>query len=232
MQFGVRFTGNDWGNELTGGARADTLNGLAGNDILRGWEGNDVLNGGPGTDTAVYAGARSAYQVQRSGSDVSVRALSGSDGTDTLNSVERLRFQGISLALDTQPGQAAGNAALVVRALLGPEFLRDATKMGDVLAFVDGGLALNDVVGRVLAGTDFTKLAGSRSNTDFVRFVYDNVVGFAPGPADLSYFVGLLDRGQFTQVSLGMLAATVDINATSVEIVGLAQSGVEYVAHV
>ena len=81
--------------------------GLAGNDILRGHEGNDVLNGGTGTDTAVYAGARSAYQVQRNGSDVTVRALSGGEGTDLLNSVERLRFQGSSLALDTQPGQAA-----------------------------------------------------------------------------------------------------------------------------
>lgn len=231
MPAGVRFTGNDWGNELSGGAKADTLIGLAGNDILRGREGNDVLNGGTGTDTAVYAGARSAYQVQRSGSDVTVRAVSGGEGTDLLNSVERLRFQGSSLALDTQPGQPAYNAALVVRALLGPEFLRNATKVGDVLALVDSGLALNDVVGRVLASADFTKLAGSRSNTDFVRLVYDNVVGVAPDPASLSYYVGLLDRGQFTQVSLGTIAATVDINAASVEIVGLAQTGVEYLAH-
>ncbi len=231
MQSGVRFTGNDWGNELTGGAKADTLVGLAGNDTLRGWEGNDMLNGGPGTDTAVYAGARSAYQVQRVGSGVTVRATSGSDGTDTLNGVERLKFQGGSLALYTQPGQAACSAALVVRALLGPQYLHNATKMGDVLAFVDNGLALNDVVSRVLASADFAKLAGSRSNTDFVRFVYDNVVCFAPGPADLSYYVSLLDRGQFTQVSLGALAATVEINAASVEIVGLAQTGVEYVAH-
>jgi Ca2+-binding RTX toxin-like protein len=232
MQAGVRFTGNDWGNELTGGAKADTLIGLAGNDMLRGGEGNDVLNGGTGLDTAVYAAARSAYQVQRSGNNVSVRTTSGTDGTDTLNSVERLKFLGSALALDTQPGQAAYSAALVVRALLGSEYLMDTAKVGDVLAFVDSGLALNDVVGRVLASTDFTKLAGSRSNTDFVRFVYDNVVGHAPGAADLSYYVGLLDRGQFTQVSLGALAATVEVNASSVEIAGLAQAGIEYLPHV
>jgi Ca2+-binding RTX toxin-like protein len=231
MQAGVRFTGSDWGNELTGGAKADTLIGLAGNDTLRGGEGNDLLNGGTGLDTAVYAAARSAYQVQRSGSNVSVRATSGTDGTDTLTGVERLKFLGSTLALDTQTGQAAHSAGLVVRALLGPEYLENPAKVGDVLAFVDSGLALGDVVGRVLASADFTKLAGSRSNTDFVRFVYDNVVGSAPGPADLSYFVGLLDRGQFTQVSLGVLAATVEINAASVEIVGLAQTGVEYLPH-
>ena len=231
-QQGVRFTGTDWGNELTGGPKADTLSGLVGNDTLRGWEGNDVLNGGPGIDTAVYAAARSAYLVQRIGNAVSVRATAGSDGTDTLNGVERLKFLGTSLALDTLPGQGAYSAALVVRALLGAEFLRNGSKMGEVLAVVDSGLALADVVGRVLASADFATLAGSRSNTDFVRFVYDNVVGHAPGPADLSYYVGLLDRGQFTQVSLGALAATVEINASSVEIVGLAQAGIEYLPHV
>jgi Ca2+-binding RTX toxin-like protein len=231
MPVGVRFTGNDWGNELTGGAKADTLFGLAGNDTLRGKEGNDVLNGGTGLDTSVYAAARSAYQVQRNGSTVAVLATAGTDGTDTLSSVERLKFQGSSLALDTQPGQAAHKAALVVRALLGPEHLKTAAKVGDVLAFVDDGLAFGDVVGRVLASADFTKLAGSRSNTDFVRLVYDNVVGFAPDPASLAYYVGLLDGGQFTQVSLGVLAATVDVNAASAEIVGLAQAGIEYLPH-
>ena len=230
-QVGVRFTGNDWGNELSGGAKADTLTGLVGNDTLRDWEGNDVLNGGPDLDTAVYAATRSAYQVQRVGNDVTVRATSGSDGMDTLSGVERLRFSGSALALDTLPGQAAHSAALIVRALLGAESLRNPTKVGDVLAFVDAGLSLNDVVGRVLADADFAKLAGSRSHTDFVRFVYDNVVGHAPGPADLSYYVGLLDRGQFTQVSLGALAATVEINASSIEIVGLAQAGIEYLLH-
>jgi Ca2+-binding RTX toxin-like protein len=231
MQVGVRFTGNDWGNELSGGAKADTLIGLAGNDVMTGGPGNDSIQGGSGTDTAVYTAARGGYQVQRVGADVSVRALSGSDGTDTLNGVERLKFMGSSLALDTRPGQAAHGAALVVRALLGPEYLRSTTKTGDFIALFDSGLTLNDVVGRVVASVDFARLAGSHSNTDFVRFVYENVVGVAAGPAELAHFVGLLDRGQFTQASLGALAATVDINAASVEIVGLAETGLEYLPH-
>ena len=95
--------------------------------------------------------------MQRNGSDVTVRALSGGEGTDLLNSVERLRFQGSSLALDTQPGQAAHNAALVVRALLGPEYLRNATKVGDVLAWLASiteqlGLSLEDAAARYAGG--------------------------------------------------------------------------------
>lgn len=231
MQVAVRFTGNDWANELSGGAKADTLIGLAGNDVLTGGAGNDSIQGGSGTDTAVFAAARSVYQVQRIGNDVSVRATSGSDGTDVLSSVERLEFLGSSLALDTRPGQAAHSAALVVRALLGPEYLRNTTKTGEFIALIDGGLTLSGVVGRVVASADFARLAGSHSNTDFVRFVYENVVGVAAGPADLAYYVDLLDRGQFSQASLGVLAATVDVNAASVEIVGLAQTGLEYLPH-
>jgi Ca2+-binding RTX toxin-like protein len=228
MQVGVRFTGNDWANELSGGAKADMLIGLAGNDVMTGGAGNDSIQGGSGTDTAVYAAARTAYQIQRIGNDVSVRATSGTDGTDLLSSVERLEFLGSALALDTRPGQTAHSAALVVRALFGAEYLTNATKTGEFIALFDGGRALYEVVGGVVASADFARLAGSHSNTDFVRFVYENVVGVAAGPADLAYYVGLLDRGQFTQASLGMLAATVDVNAASVEIVGLAQTGLEY----
>jgi hypothetical protein len=240
MQVGIRFTGNDWGNELTGGDKADTLAGLAGDDTLRGGAGNDVMtggagsdsiHGGAGTDTAVFTAARSSYQVQRVGNDVAVRALSGSDGIDTLNGVERLKFLGSALALDTRPGQGPHGAALVVRALLGPEYLGDITKAGELIALFDRGLAIDDVVGRVVASADFARLAGSHSNTDFVRFVYQNVVGAPAGPADLSYYVGLLDRGKFNQTSLGVLAATVDVNGASVEIVGLAQTGLEYLPH-
>ena len=50
----------------------------------------------------------------------------------------------------------------------------------------------------------------------------------APGAADLAYFTGLLDSGAHTQASLGVLAAQVDLNTQSVELLGLASTGIEY----
>ncbi|WP_284620097.1 hypothetical protein [Aquabacterium humicola] len=228
MLVGVRFTGNTWGNELTGGARADTLLGLEGNDRLTGLGGNDTIDGGIGIDTAVFSGVRSGYAVTRDGSAWRARALTGADGSDLLYGIERLSFTNTSLALDTQAGGNGYLAAIVIRALEGPEHLRDGAEVGAALSLLDSGTSLANLVALTVGSSNFAQMAGSRSNTDFVKFVYENVVGFAPGPGDLSYYVGLLDSRQFTQASLGLLAVTVDVNTQSLDIVGLAQTGIAF----
>jgi hypothetical protein len=92
---GVNSTGG--GRYYTGTGAADTLTGGSGADALQGGAGNDVLNGGAGSDTAIYTGARSAYTLQQLGA--TSWTLSGAEGTDTLNSVELLRFSDMTLAL-------------------------------------------------------------------------------------------------------------------------------------
>jgi len=85
--FGDQITGNELPNELRGGG------------------GNDIIDGGAGVDTAVYAGARSAYQVTQGAGGVTVRALSGDEGTDTLTGIERLRFADQTQDLEAIPAQ-------------------------------------------------------------------------------------------------------------------------------
>ena len=59
---------------------------VAGNDILDGGLGNDVLNGGGGIDTASYASATGAVQVNLNGSGGG--SSSGAAGNDSLTSIE------------------------------------------------------------------------------------------------------------------------------------------------
>ncbi len=99
---------------------------------------------------------------------------------------------------------------------------------GAALSVVDAGFSFADLVSAAIGIPNFAQQAGSRSNADFVRTVYRNVVGVTPDAGTLAYFVGLLDSGAYTQVSLGVLAATVDINAQSAEIVGVIQSGIDF----
>mgnify|MGYP002149778589 CR=1 FL=1 len=75
----------------------------------------------------------------------------------------------------------------------------------------------------------FAQLAGSRSNADFVRLLYTNVIGTAPGAAELGYFVGLLNDGTYTQASLAFLACETLENAQHIDLVGLASTGIDYV---
>ncbi|GAB2851361.1 hypothetical protein GCM10027277_19550 [Pseudoduganella ginsengisoli] len=96
-------TGARW---LAGTSTADALTGTSGDDILEGDGGNDTLNGGAGTDTAYYNGARSAYTVSQV--NATTWTVTGSEGTDTLANMEKLRFTDgtitlASLVADTTP---------------------------------------------------------------------------------------------------------------------------------
>ena len=52
--------------------------------------------------------------------------------------------------------------------------------------------------------------------------------GGAPTAAERDSDVALLDNGTYTQASLGVLAAQIALNAQSVEIVGLADTGIAF----
>ena len=223
-----RFEGSQSADQIFGTGAANTLTGLSGNDLLRGGGGNDYIDGGPNFDVAQYLGQRGNFTVGRAGGTWVVTDRAGQEGTDTLVQVERLQFGDAWVALDTAPGQAAYNAAIVLRALAGPASLHDTAGTGAALYAFDKGYSVYDFIAAIVAQPQFTRLAGSASNADFVRLVYHNVVGVAPGPGELAYYVNLLDTGQFTKASLGVLAATVDINAHSVEVTGVVQGGLTF----
>jgi len=64
-----------------------------------------------------------------------------------------------------------------------------------------------------------------------VNTVYKNVVGALPSDAVRDSFVGLLQGsgGTMTQAQLLELAANAGANATNINLVGLQQSGAEFV---
>jgi hypothetical protein len=101
--------------------------------------------------------------------------------------------------------------------------------VGVGLSFFDAGMSYAAVAQLAVQSADFAGLAGSHSNTDFVNFVYRNVTHTAPSSADLAFYTGLLESGAMTQASLGMLAAESPLNLQNIDLVGLQQSGLEYV---
>jgi hypothetical protein len=64
-----------------------------GDDLLIGGKGNDRLIGGRGTDTAQFDGSFDSYRFSFDANGrLVVRDISGLQGTDTLISIEKLRF--------------------------------------------------------------------------------------------------------------------------------------------
>jgi VCBS repeat-containing protein len=83
-----------------GDAGDDLLEGGSGDDLIRGGAGDDVLSGGSGTDTAVYLGHARDYAISRAGTRWLVEARDGGDGSDLLQSIERLAFDDGIIYLD------------------------------------------------------------------------------------------------------------------------------------
>lgn len=200
--------------------------GGGGNDLLYANAAANRLQGEGGIDTAVYAAARGGYTVARSG-DGWVVSAGGAD-TDSLSTIERLRFTDRAIALDTGVDGNAGQVAQILRGLFGASAVGNPVFAGIGLDLRDKGMSYAELVSLAIGTPVFEQLAGSRSNTDFVRLVYKNVVGADASADALAQFVGLLDNGSHTQASLGLLACQVELNTQAVELVGLQSTGLEF----
>lgn len=100
------------GTGAGGTAEGDTLSavenvtGSRHDDTFTGNEADNVFDGGAGDDTAVYAGSVFDYQVRRTDGGYTVTGLDpeqdGGAGTDTLKSVETLKFDDFSFTLSDE----------------------------------------------------------------------------------------------------------------------------------
>jgi methionine-rich copper-binding protein CopC len=210
---------------LSGTAGADTLVAGPGGDTLRGQQGDDILDGGTGIDVAVYSGATGDFLIQALDNGGWILTNDrGAQGRDLLHSVERLRFDDGTWAIDMD-----GSAGLTVKtlgAVFGKAMAGNGSYIGIGLGLLDGGmetlplmqLALNAALG-----------TANPSNPAVVDLLYTNLVGVHPGPADMNYFTGLIQSGEFTQASLALLAAEHPLNLGNIAWVDLVGVGVGYV---
>ena len=200
-----------------------TYTGTSANDTLTGGPGKDTLDGGAGIDTATLSGNRAASTITKTATGYTVSGAT--NGTDTLTGIERLQFADKKLALDLGVGQAAGNTVKIIGAAFGaPSIQQRPDWVGTGLNLFDGGMSL-------LAVSDLVVSILGLSNTAFVNTVYRNVVGVLPSATERDSYVELLQGsgGSMTQAELLVLAANTSVNAQTIKLVGLQQTGVEFV---
>ena len=196
------------------------------NDSFKGQPGTDYFDGGLGLDTVVYSGPIERYTINKSGNRYVVSEPTGSDDTDNLVNIERLQFSNGKVALDVETGNA-GEAAKLIGALLGPTYVKDKALAGIVINLLDQKYTSDTIAKLGIATPMFLGMAGSSSNTDFVKQVFTNVVGRAPTPSESSTYVNMLDAGT-SQSALALMAAQTDLNAARINLVGLIQHGLEF----
>jgi Ca2+-binding RTX toxin-like protein len=218
--------GDDSDDRLHGDDGNDQLLGGAGNDRLDGGYGNDYIEGGDGIDTVQYRSNLDLISLSRTATGWQLVDNDRHQGTDTLNSVERIDFTSTRLALDLDGH--AGSVAKVIGALLGKQQLADRALVGLGLSLLDGGLSYADLVAAAVNSDLFWAQAGTRSTAAFVDVVYRNVTGHAPGADEAAYFRGLVDSGTLSLVQLAVLACDSAANAASIDLAGLQTTGLAF----
>ena len=226
--------GSVFGDTLTGSSGDNVLEGSDGNDTFVSTAGGDTLNGGIGVDTATYAQARSVFTLQRSATGVYSIEKPNSEASDTFTNTERLKFSDVGIALDVSASQTAGQAALLIGAVLGQAALAAKKPLvTSVLALMDEGFSFEVLSGAVMRLDIWGVLANdgnpTASNTQIANYLLKTVNGVAPDADTLAAAVIALDtqtgaaQGQF----LFQLAASA-ANQQQAGLVGLAATGLEF----
>jgi hypothetical protein len=181
--------------------------------------GYTTLDGGAGIDTVILSNAKASYNIN------SATSLIDKNSFVTLNlvNVERLKFSDTSLALDLSGN--AGKSVQLLGAVFGPASISDKTVVGIALKYHDQG-TLNDTQLARLALD--TALGANASNKAVVDLLYKNLVGSLPDANTESLYMGLLSVGTYTQESLTIMAANLELNKTNINLTGLKSFGVEY----
>ena len=86
---------------------------------------------------------------------------------------------------------------------------------------LDKGMSYDTLAGLALGA------ALATTNDQVVTTLWANLVGSAPSTADKSPFIKMLEDGM-SPGTLARIAAETSINATNINLVGLAQTGIEY----
>jgi hypothetical protein len=203
--------------------QSTTTSGTSANNSFTSTSANETYDGGGGIDTFIFTGTRSQYTLtnQGGGSLRLADTVTGRNGTDSLSNVERLQFSDVSVAFDIDGN--AGKVAKILGAIFGPNSVSNKNYVGIGLDLIDDGMSYEALAALAVSA------AGKSSSTDICTLLWTNVIGSAPASADIAPFKAMLDSGQMSIGSLAALAADTSFNTTNINLVGLSQTGIEYV---
>jgi Ca2+-binding RTX toxin-like protein len=218
--FADKLYGSEINNVINGGVGNDDIFGGGGNDSLIGGPGNDQITGGDGIDTVQLSGNWSNYTIALDRSSATIfDKIASNDGTDQLNEVERLKFSDKSIAIDLTGN--AGTTAKILGAVMGKDSLQNKTYVGIGLNLLDGGMNYSDLAALALTAI------GATSNDAVVSVLWKNVIGTEATSAIKEPYIKLLTDGMKVG-DLAVLAADSSFNISNINLVGLLQTGIEF----
>ena len=136
--------------------------------------------------------------------------------------IERIAFSDKSFAYDIDGN--AGKTIKLLGALLGKDAATNKSYLGEGLKLLDAGMSYEQLMDLAVNATLGTNPTGST----VVGLLYKNATGAEAPQNVLDEYGVLIDSGATTASQLAMSVAEHSINSTNLDLVGLSQTGVEY----
>jgi len=134
--------------------------------------------------------------------------------------IYRFQFKDTNIAFDLNG--SAGLVAKVLGSVFGKSSISNKSYVGIGLGLLDAGWTYDNLAALALDA------AGLKSNDQIVSMLWTNVIGTKPTSADKQPFISLLENGM-TAGALAHLAADTPSNTVNINLIGLAQTGIEYI---
>ena len=183
------------------------------------------VTGTTGVDTYTVGGASTEFTITKTEDEIGLASTLSSNVNIALADHERVVFSDKAIAYDAT-GRAGDVYALLAAALGTADVTKTYTGIGIKLA--DAGWTNKELATALLATDVYKTDAGGVSDETFVKHVYKNVMGTDATLAQVTAYTGWMAANSYTQADVLVMASELTSFETTIGLVGLATTGIEY----
>ena len=183
------------------------------------------VTGTTGIDTYTVGGKSTEFTVTKTAASVALSSTLAANVTMTLADHERVVFTDKAVAYDAA-GRAGDVYALLAAALGTADVTKAYTGIGIDLA--DKGWTNKQLAEALLNTAVYKTDAGGISNETFIKHVYKNVYGTDATLTQVTDYTAWMTTSNLSQADVLVAASELAAFETTIGLVGLATTGIEY----
>jgi hypothetical protein len=183
------------------------------------------VTGTTGIDTYTAGGASTEFTVTKTATEVKLASTLVSNLEIKLADHERVVFTNKAIAYDA--AGRAGDVYALLAAALGTSDVTNAYK-GIGIHLADAGWTNKELATALLATDTYKTDAGGVSNETFIKHVYKNVFGTDATLAQVTEYTAWMTNSNLSQADVLVAASELSAFETTIGLVGLATTGIEY----
>ena len=183
------------------------------------------VTGTTGVDTYTMGGASTEYTTTKTADNVKLASTLVSNMEFNLANHERVVFTDKAVAYDA--AGRAGDVYALLAAALGTADVTNAYK-GIGIYLADAGWTNKELATALLATDTYKTDAGGVSNETFIKHVYKNVFGTDATLTQVTDYTAWMTNSNLSQADVLVAASELAAFETTIGLVGLATTGIDY----